>query len=443
MSHKGMTTFIKSYIAGRRQVKLDAFDKEMAKRLAGAAENERASLQSELLQQRQELEQRYETRSWLTDAANRAGQISLVTHAAKYTHGDSKSSSIFSEASVCEGYLSSATLAKPAADAVGNAAALDVAKLLQTEIEGDSLLAFLQRGDASAFAELAESEQQLAEWVEGFSRALTTRQPASHKLAKQVYFPVGEGYHLLSPLFSSSLAHAMHTKIAALRFGEESKAIWQASKKGEWHPQPLVRFPNTAAICFGGTKPQNISALNSQRGGRVWLLSSASPLWQRQEKPPLAVKNLFGWRPLERATRTSLKRLTQLLVSTDSKNSRIRAARDGYIDEIIDLIFLLVADIQRPEWQGWTQNETCTLKAHQQLWLDPWRAKNDEAFRLEREKDEWQQQVAADFALWLNAHLRRAELSVERTEQREWQTYPLFHRRLREMEQAIGRSRNE
>lgn len=445
MSHKGMTTFIESYVAGRRQTKLDAFDKEMAKRLAGAAESEHASLQSELLQQRQELERRYETRNWLDRVVKDAEKVGFVSHPAKYHHGGSKGSSVAGLLEPFEGYLSSSSLTEPAVDMVAESAAYQYfSGLLQTEIEGDSLLAFLRRGDASPFAELAESEQQLAEWVKGFSSALTTRQPTSHKLAKQVYFPVGEGYHLLSPLFSSSLAHAMHTKMAALRFGEESKAIWQASKSGEWHPQPLVRFPNTAAIHFGGTKPQNISALNSQRGGRVWLLSSASPLWQSQEKQPLGIKTLFGWGPLEHTTRKIRGRLIQLIVGTGSvKNSKIRAARDGYIDEIIDLIFYLVADIQRLEWQGWTQNEKCALKAHQQLWLDPWRAKNDEAFRLEREKDEWQQQVAGDFALWLNAHLRRAKLSVERTEQREWQTHPLFHRRLREMEQAIRRFRHE
>lgn len=449
MPHNGMAAYIEDFVAGRRQAKLDAFDKELTKRLAGAAESDRALLHSELLQQRRELELRYATRHWLSDAANRAGQISLVTHAAKYTHGDSKSSSIFSETSVCEGYLSSATLSQPAADAVGNAAALDVAKLLQTEIAGDSLLACLQRGDTSPFAELAENEQQLAEWIAGFSRALTTKQPTSHKLAKQVYFPVGERYHLLSPLFASSLAQAMYTKMAALRFGEESKAVRQARKNGEWHPQPLVRFPDTAVINFGGTKPQNISALNSQRGGRVWLLSSAPSLWQRQEKPPLGIKNLFGRGQLESRTYRAREQLIQLLTrSGEVKNRQIRAARDGYIDEIIDQVFYLVADIQRlgrdqDEWRCWTQKEQCELKPHQQLWLDPWRAKHDETFRQERDQDQWQEPVSTDFALWLNGHLRRAGLSVERTEQREWQTRPLFRRRLREMEQAIRRYRDE
>jgi CRISPR-associated protein Csy1 len=47
-------------------------------------------------------------------------------------------------------------------------------------------------------------------------------------LAKQGYFPVGENYHLLSPLFATSLVHAMHQKMIAFRFGDDVKAIWKA-----------------------------------------------------------------------------------------------------------------------------------------------------------------------------------------------------------------------
>jgi CRISPR-associated protein Csy1 len=436
MSQKGLTGFVVEYIDKRRQTRLDTFDKDAAKRLNGAD----ATLESQILQERRELEQRYETRAWLTDAASRAGQISLVTHAAKFTHGDAKSSSIFTQTEAQDGYLSTSTLAKPAADAVGNAAALDVAKLLQTEVDGDSLLACLRRGDASPLSSLAESDAQLALWIDGFSRALTTKQPTSHKLAKQVYVPVGEGYHLLNPLFSSSLAQAMHQRMVALRFSEESKAVWQARRDKKWHPQPLVMFPNTAVMNFGGTKPQNISALNSSRGGRVWLLSSSAPQWEIQDKAPVGIKTIFGQGPFERNTRQIRRLLTDLLIRTgDYNNVAIRRQRDSYMDEIIDILFNVAADIQRSDWAGWTQSEKCQLKAHQKLWLDPWRAKIDASFFNERDKDEWQELVADDFALCLNSHLRRAELKVGQTERREWQTKPLFRRRLREMEQAIRR----
>ncbi len=354
MSYQGLTVFIEEYIAGRRQTKLDAFDKEMIKRQA-VGEDE-----STLLQERHELASRYETRSWLTDAVNRIGQISSATHVAKFAHGDSKSSSVFSETTENEGYLSTATILNPCIDFTGNAAVFDVANLLKTEVEGDSLLACLQRGDSSVLAELAEDDEQLAFWMTGFTSVLIAKPPASHKLAKQIYIPVEGGYHLLGPLFSSPLAQALNQRMVALRFSEESKAIWKARRDKKWHADPLVIFPQTAVMNFGGTKPQNISALNSSRGWRVWLLSSASPQWKTQDKPPVALNSFFGQGPYERATSTLRRRLIQLLLGAgENNNQAIRQQRDRYIDELIDLLFNIAADLQRREFEGWTADEKC------------------------------------------------------------------------------------
>lgn len=430
--------FIKNYIAGRRQTKLEDFDKAMAKRLGAAATDDIAELQASLLQERSELEQRYQTRAWLTDAASRAGQLNFVTHAAKFTHGDSKSSSMFSTATACEGYLSTATLTKPMADAVGNSAALDIAKLLQTECNGESLLDYLQRGDASILATLAEDDNELAQWMAGFSCALAPKQLSSHKLAKQIFFPVREGYHLLSPLFSSSLAQALHQKMVMLRFSEESQAARKAQREKRNHHDPVILFPDTAVLNFGGTKPQNISALNSNRRGRVWLLSCAAPQWQNQDKPPYGIKTLFSRGQLDRVTWQPRRQLIDLLLSAGERKSEVlRHKRNRCIDQIIDTLFNIAADIQRPEWGGWTLNSDCQLKMHQRLWLDPWRAEQDAQFRLERENSDWQNAIAEDFALWLNGHLRHTGLLVGKVEQQAWQNQPLFRLRLREMEQTL------
>ena len=431
MSVEALSAFIAEYIAGRRQTKLEAFDKEAAKRSA----EDSATLAAE----RRELELRYEPKAWLTDAAKRAGQINLVTHAAKFTHGDSKSSSIYSEAVAQEGYLSTAALSGLEPDAVGNAAALDVAKLLQTRVDGgDSLLASLKRGDRAALAAFTDDANQLDEWIAGFSCALTPGEPASHKLAKQGYFPVGENYHLLSPLFATSLVHAMHQKMIAFRFGDDIKAIWKARREKTWHPTPLTLFPDSAEIHFGGTKPQNISYLNSVRGGRSWLLSCQPPQWKKADKPPTALRSIFTLGgQFDRRANSTVQLLVSLLARTgDYTNVRIREARDEYIDALIDLLFVVASELQRDTWQNWTLS--CErLVPHQQLWLDPWRTKTDEAFRLERDKDDWQVSVATDFALWLNARLSKALKYLGYVEQREWQTRERLRSNLREMEKII------
>lgn len=433
MTKGALTAFITDYIAMRRQAKLDAFDKASVRQIAEGLEDDLT-----IREKRQALEQRYETRNWLTEAASRAGQISLVTHAAKYTHGDSRSSSVFSVTTANDGYVSTSTLENPPADAVGNAATLDVAKLLQSEVEGDSLLACLKRGDYCPFEPLAQDANQLRQWTDGFSQALTTREPASHKLAKQIYFPVGDGYHLLSPLFATSLAQALYQKLVTSRFSDEAKAIWQARRNNQWHDKPLIQFMETAEMHFGGTKPQNISSLNSGRGGRVWLLSAQPPRWKRQEKPPENITSVFAiGGAFDRAANSAIRRITALLTgSGEYRNRNIREARDRYVDELIDLLFVQAGDVQRVEWQGWSQK--CERPArHQQLWLDPWRSLQDDAFRLERDLGNWQDAVAEDFARWLNYRLRKAFPDVGKADKREWESRPLFRQRLREMESIL------
>lgn len=428
MSVEALAAFIAEYIAGRRQAKLEAFDKDAAKRAAA----DRVALAAE----RRELELRYEPRAWLTDAARRAGQISLVTHAAKFTHGDSKSSSLYSETTQKEGYFSSATLYDLDPDAVGNAAALDVAKLLQTRVEGDSLLACLKRGDRSPLAAFTDDAAQLDEWVAGFSRALEPGEPASHKLAKQNYFPVGDDYHLLSPLFATSLVHAYHQKMLAFRFGDEVNAIRKARREKTWHPQPLVLFPESAEMHFGGTKPQNISYLNSVRGGRVWLLSAQPPQWEFVFQPPVNIRSIFATGgEFDLAARNTV-RLMIAVIKRPGKDVTIRRDREQCIEELIDLLFLVSEKLQREQWQNWTL-KCPTLAAHQQLWLDPWRTKTDDAFRQERDKDHWQEKVAEDFAIWLNDHLSKAFPDVGQVEKREWETRKHLHNQLRITEKML------
>lgn len=431
MSVEALSAFIAEYIAGRRQTKLEAFDKEAAKR----SDTDSATLAAE----RRDIELRYEPKAWLTDAAKRAGQINLVTHAAKFTHGDSKSSSIYSEAVAREGYLGSAALSGLEPDAVGNAAALDVAKLMQTRTtDGDSLLASLKRGDHAALSAFTDDENQVREWVAGFSRAFAPGKPASHKLAKQGYFPVGDSYHLLSPLFATSLVHAAHQKMVALRFGEEMKNIWKARREKSWHPGTLTLFPDSAETHFGGTKPQNISYLNSVRGGRVWLLSCQPPQWKKSVKPPTALRSLFSsGSQFDRRAKGIVQLLASLLTKAgDYTNFRIRDARDGYINALIDLLFDVAAQLQQEAWQNWTL-KCPELENNQKLWLDPWRTKTDEAFRLERDKDDWQTRVATDFAVWLNVRLRKSVKELGKVEQHEWETQERFRTNLREMEKIL------
>lgn len=440
MEINGLSQFITDYIASRRQPKLEAFDKEAEKRLAGSLDaEEKTLLAQQLSEQRRELEAHYEDRAWLTDAAARAGQISLVTHAIKYFHGDAKGSSVFSSVQNSRtDSLSTASLNVAAVDAVGNSAALDVAKLLQTEHQGDSLLASLQRGDHSALTTLAENEQQRDLWVSGFMQALSDKTLSSHKLAKQIYFPVdGNGnYHLLSPLYSSSLAHALYQRINTSRFSETAVAARKARREQQWSAVTLPIFVDIAVQGVGGTKPQNISYLNSARGGKSYLLRCAPPQWQSSLKPPLEQKTIFSGR-LRKLAAESLRQLRQYLVSVAQQENTqaIRQKRAELVDEIIGVVFSYAAEIQSLHAQsGWSANSDCQLSHCQQLWLDPLRQHHDQQFKQQRESENWQKEIAGDFAHWLSTYLDRDEkLTMGKTEVTELSS-ELLRRRLFEFE---------
>lgn len=439
MSEEGLSQFITDYIAGRKQPKLEAFDKESEKMQAAETDPERlALLKQQRLEERLALEQRYQPNAWLSDAAARAGQISLVTHALKFTHSDAKGSSVFSTFSVDEtAYLSSLTIREPAIDAVGNAAALDVAKLLQTEYQGDSLLASLRRDDYRALQPFAENAGQLEQWVSGFKASLSDKQLSSHKLAKQIYFPLnarGE-YHLLSPLYSSSLADALYKTINDTRFSEESKALRKARREKRWRQGVAVDYPQLAVQSIGGTKPQNISYLNSTRGGKSYLLRCAPPEWQQVLQPPAQEDSIFS-KVLSGITGTAIWQLKRYLISVAklSNTMEIRQQRAQLVDDIIGIIFNYVAEIQSISGiQGWSRAEDCKLKLSQQLWLDPLRQDVDPAFKLDREKGDWQKEIANDFAYWITRRLNKVDtLAMGRVEFRELSG--LFYRRLREFD---------
>ncbi|MEC5344362.1 type I-F CRISPR-associated protein Csy1 [Brenneria populi] len=433
MEERGLSRFIIDYIENRKRLKLEAAEKKFA--------------DDALAAEVREINERYQVQAWLTDAASRAGQIGLATHALKFTHSDAKGSSVFSMASVEENpkYLSTAALRQPEVDAVGNAAALDVAKLLQTEYQGDSLASALQRGDTSALAALTDEPQRLVLWVNGFKQALTDKMPSSHKLAKQIYFPLSdslddEQYHLISPLYSSSLAHALYQRITAERFSDEAKAIRQARKDKRRHDAIEVSYPNLAVQNMGGTKPQNISFLNSGRRGKSYLLPCAAPVWESIAKPPLRHKSIFRPRgEFEYRARPAVRLMRQFLLSVKPVGStlEIRQQRGEYADNIIDSLFNYAAAIQNLE-AGWSSDENCALKRSQQLWLDPYRANFDRDFKFEREGDDWKKEVAQDFGVWLNRQLEHEQLRFSEVERREWSTANLFKRRMREWESALA-----
>lgn len=446
MIYTGLSAKVAEYIKGRAKDKLEKFDKAAEKKIkAVQSDAELAELNRKLAEQREQEQQRFVPANWLTDAARRAEQIQLVTHALKFTHSDAKGTSLFASdnQSGCpllpEGAtLSTASLNNAAIDIVGNAAALDVGRMLQLEEDGRTLIEAIRQSDNSPLAPFAESPEQLRHWIEGFHQVLEDKELSSHKLAKQLFFPVAEGeYHLLAPLHASSFSQALYNRIVTSRFSDEAKAVREARRKKQYSDTMIVEYPNIAIQNFGGTKPQNISQLNSGRRGKAFLLDCAPPTWQPQSQPPFHIKNIIDG-PYSYRVRWEIWHLQQFLLSKVSKKStwEVRKKRAQRIDHLIDELIQFGAEIQQVRPAGWSDSDECILPQHQRLWLDLGRTETDEDFALKREKNDWIQQIADDFGIWFNQKLKHKKLAMSEVEHREWKS--LVAQKLRLLKDDLG-----
>lgn len=407
-----LTENIRQYIADRCAKQMELLIKERAKAEVALEVDAFAVFDLAWQERKQALLNKFKASNWLSDAANRAGQISLVTHALKYVHSDAKGSSLMlnsGEKASGIRYLISKSLSTLKADVVGNAAALDVANLLLLEANGKCLLDHLAEDDATPLASFGSVAQQDT-WLQGFKQALRLADPASHALAKQLYFPVPEaasGYHLLAPLAASSLNQAVFQRIQA-RFSDESKAAREAKKKGVYWHEGTRNYPALAIQTFGGTKPQNISWLNAQRGGRVHLFNSQPPLWHSQIKPPKSIEAFWsGYRWRIRQHARDLKSFLAWADAQSLNNRYIRAKRATMVADMVGELHHYAALVQQLP-SGWSAaNWGLSPEA---CWLDLGRS--DAAFVAKRQGKAWCKLVAQTFGRVLSKALTAEKLTM-------------------------------
>lgn len=349
--------------------------------------------------------------TWLDSAAKRASQISVATHVLKYANSDAKGTNVYLKREllkrdVTQPYITTDTLSEIPIDIVGNAAAMDIASLLNLKVNEISLLDLIVKGDFSPLMPFADSESRLSSWMEGLKSILSEKELSSHTLAKQIYFPVGEGeYHLLAPLYASSLSHVLYERVNGARFGENEKVARKCKKEGEYSDIVVVDFPNLAIQKFGGTKPLNISRLNSLRGGSSFLLRSVPPVWETVKRPPIR-KNGF-WSAYEKETFKLVDCFKSFLntVKRRDSNKEIRIQVQDYVDRLLDQLIAMAAEIQAMS-PGWST--ASEIPVHEQLWLDPFREDFNGI-----DDDDWMRAVSDQFASWITHKLKGKDNDLE------------------------------
>jgi len=357
---------------------------------------------------RSELLTKFIPAHWLEDAAQRVSQIQAVTHSLKPIHPDAKGSSLFCEpiTLAARTELGSHVLSTNfEADVVGNAAALDVYKFLKLEHLGRSVLSLASQADADLGAALSDDPAVAAAWMAAFASLAAVRgKPSSHTQAKQLYWPVGsdphddDQYHLLAPLYPTSLVHKVYQTLQHDRFADDVKVARAARKASTWHDLPVREYPQLAIQKLGGTKPQNISQLNSERRGDNCLLASLPPVWESVAVQPLwGVDSLFKALRRRKGVGSLLKRLKQFLSSDPARNRETRAYRDELVEDLLDELLAFAAGHQTLA-PGWTADHRCELPRAHMAWLDP---QGDEAL-----PSGLLDLLAGDFARWLNDQCR-------------------------------------
>lgn len=379
--------------------------------------------------QREKLRQQFIPATWLEDAARRAEQIQAVTHSLKPVHPDAKGTNLYSPPSTLAALelVGSHCLGDAfAGDVVGNAAALDVYKFLKQAHEGRSLMALAVELDADLAAALSDDPAQAQAWLQAFAKLTEPRgRVTSHTLAKQLYWQTGDdvhangSYHLLTPLYASSLAHRVYETLQDDRFSEAAKAARDARKANTFSERPVHEYPQMAVQQLGGTKPQNISQLNSERRGNNCLLASLPPVWRSTHLKPLhntdSMFHSYSHRP---EVRQSVKALLIFLKTDPARNEITRSKRGAWVNLLIDEFLQFTAEL-RSLAPGWSQTPQCKLSDSECRWLDADGAAVTDAEMDRAPPSDIPERISAAFANWLNAQLRNP-LPMGDPEFKEW-----------------------
>lgn len=350
----------------------------------------------EQAQLQQQANEKFALANWLPDAARRATQLTMVSHPGKFSHPSAKTSSIIAQSQPAkDGYLRSGNVEYPL-DVFGNAAAMDVYKFLSLQMDdGKTVLTHLEQDSAAIkplFTLPTASYESLKQGLTSIKQVDGSNK--TDHLVKQVYFPVGDGYHLLSVLTPSGLLTQVKSRIDSIRFSEQTKQAKDSRKKNEHHEQGHDDIFDLTVTAFGGTQPQNVSVLNSQNAGRAYLLTSTPPtLKQRQIRLPS--QNFFRDSLHTKQFKENFQILDKL-IRTDVNNVQIRKGISNTLKYIIDHVLRRVFMIRVNSQQGWSDTEHYqSLPLAQRIWLD------DAYVDQRQNQDDWLDDVVRDFARWI------------------------------------------
>lgn len=331
---------------------------------------------------------------WWETTVQNIEKCQVASHVGKFTHPDSQIGVLVEPGEPDVGYVTTQgcqyreDIMTPA-QYMGSASLL-----LKNQSDGRDILKWMESTPESIEQELSEAQltsPSLRQAIKTLRAKSYTLPTETDERLKQVYFPVGEEhqYHLLTVLPASGLLLEMKQRLRQM--GEHRRLCY--SDKEEQYGEDCEDMPNLTEVGFGGTKAQNISAMNSRFGGTAYLLPSLPPVWMSR-KVRLPKRDFFRDGLLFRMAKESVQALHRLFL-LDWNNQKIREGVQSHVDTLADMVAGM-AERMREEPAGWSREEAFDgLPESQKIWLD-------EARREERlDSEEWLDAVGTDFGRWL------------------------------------------
>lgn len=327
-------------------------------------------------------------KEWLLDIAKNADKCLFATHIGRFTNPDvivNWQANIKDRAA--EGYVSTASVSC-SNDVFVAANYMATASLLQQKLEdGKTVYEHLQANDDYLKQDITDMGADYMAVRNALLKIKTHEKPtATDTRLKQVYFPVGDSYHLLTVLPPSSLMQEVRLRIRAMEYNARQACDKKSEKYGNTHE----RIYNLTQMKFGGTKPQNISFNNNRLGGRVYMLPSLPPTVKNQSVA-------FPRKDFFRDT-LSLREFRHLFLQLHScymdnrNNLAIRQKIRGVEQKIMDRVMQSVYALRQKEC-GWSDSRS--ISKAQVIWLD-------DKYKIERyEEYSWQLDIVKDFSAWL------------------------------------------
>lgn len=321
----------------------------------------------------QEIREKYHATTWLNYVAENIGKVFLnVSHIAKLTHSSSQAVNIKDDIVQTKHlHLISTQTAKANSLDRGYADAkfAPIAEFLTYPVENtDKQLGEILRENEQCFAKISDSQAERQAWCDAIKGAYVAQKLSSHTLAKQIYVPVADGYHLVSPMYSSSLTQHIFETIKHAHDKDNPANI--AKKKGEYHQDESIYFAGVAALATTKSNHQNASFLNGQRSGQLYLFSALPPKIKPNPNPPKSVNELLNVCYLD--CKDELFEIKKLLLVIENKalflNDDRKNALIEHIQNIGDTIITQMMIIYQNQANGWTDN--VNMPAYLKLFLD-------------------------------------------------------------------------